>query len=112
MVECQFSKVDPKQLIGIKAFDLQRCLDMEPDFLQDEEHHHDHSVSSIGFKFSDCDLSLGHLQEWIRNLIINYGNNLYRYKGVISVKGMNNRFVFQGVHMLFGGDFCRAMERR
>jgi G3E family GTPase len=106
MVECQFSKVDPKQLIGIKAFDLQRCLDMEPDFLQDEEHHHDHSVSSIGFKFSDCDLSLGQLQEWIRNLIINHGNNLYRYKGVISVKGMDNRFVFQGVHMLFGGDFA------
>ena len=35
-----------------------------------------------------------------KKLIIDQGNNLYRYKGVISVKGMDQRFVFQGVHML------------
>ena len=98
MVECQYSKVDPKQLIGIKAFDLKRCLEIDHHFLEDEDHHsHDSHVSSIGFKFSDCDLSLGQLQEWIKKLIIDQGNNLYRYKGVISVKGMDQRFVFQGV---------------
>jgi hypothetical protein len=32
---------------------------------------------------------------------------LYRYKGVIPVKGMENKFVFQGVHMLFGGYFTQ-----
>ena len=114
MIECQHSKVDPKLLIGIKAFDLQRCLEIEPNFLEDEEHSHGHghshshihnhvhdnSVSSIGFKFSDCDLSLGHLQEFIRSLMIDQGKDLYRYKGVISVKGMDKRFVFQGVHMI------------
>ena len=117
MIECQHSKVDPKKLIGIKAFDLQRCLDIEPSFLDDEEHSHahshvhDHSVSSIGFKFSDCDLSLGQLQEFIRSLMINQGKDLYRYKGVISVKGMDKRFVFQGVHMLFGGDFTEPWKK-
>ena len=35
MIECQHSKVDPKLLIGIKAFDLQRCLEIEPN-LEDE----------------------------------------------------------------------------
>ena len=117
MIECQHSKVDPKLLIGIKAFDLQRCLEIESNFLEDEEHSHhsyvhDNSVSSIGFKFSDCDLSLGHLQEFIRSLMINQGKDLYRYKGVISVKGMDKRFVFQGVHMLFGGDLQSPEERR
>ena len=124
MIECQHSKVDPKLLIGIKAFDLQRCLEIEPSFLEDGEHSHGHghshvhvhshvhdnSVSSIGFKFSDCDLSLGHLQEFIRSLMIDQGKDLYRYKGVISVKGMDKRFVFQGVHMIFGGDFTEPWK--
>ena len=122
MIECQHSKVDPKLLIGIKAFDLQRCLEIEPNFLEDEEHSHGHShshihshvhdnsVSSIGFKFSDCDLSLGQLQQFIQSLMINQGKDLYRYKGVISVKGMDKRFVFQGVHMIFGGNFTEPWK--
>ena len=79
MIECQHSKVDPKLLIGIKAFDLQRCLEIEPNFLEDEEHSHGHghshshihnhvhdnSVSSIGFKFSDCDFH-SVLQQFIK----------------------------------------------
>ena len=31
--------------------------------------------------------------------------DLFRYKGILAVKGMDQKFVFQGVHMLFGGDF-------
>ena len=31
------------------------------------------------------------------------GEDLFRYKGVLAVKGMDQKFVFQGVHMLFGG---------
>lgn len=31
--------------------------------------------------------------------------DLYRYKGVLAVKGMDKKFVFQGVHMLFDGNF-------
>ena len=34
--------------------------------------------------------------------------NLYRYKGVLAVKGMDRKFVFQGVHMLFSGNFADA----
>ena len=33
------------------------------------------------------------------------GEDLFRYKGVLAVKGMDQKFVFQGVHMLFGGGF-------
>ena len=35
----------------------------------------------------------------------NKGEDLFRYKGVLAVKGMDQKFVFQGVHMLFGGGF-------
>jgi G3E family GTPase len=33
------------------------------------------------------------------------GNDLYRYKGILSVAGKDEKFVFQGVHMLFDGAF-------
>ena len=33
-----------------------------------------------------------------------YGPDLLRYKGVLWLAGNDNRVVFQGVHMLMGGD--------
>ena len=41
------------------------------------------------------------LNRWIGTIIRNLGANLFRYKGVIAVAGMDERFIFQGVHMLF-----------
>jgi len=35
------------------------------------------------------------------------GGDIYRMKGVLSVKGSNKRLVFQGVHMLFDAKFDR-----
>ena len=37
------------------------------------------------------------------------GEDLFRYKGVLAVKGMAAKFVFQGVHMLFGGEFSEEI---
>lgn len=44
-------------------------------------------------------------QNFLSELIPNKGNDLYRYKGVLSIQGVDQKFVFQGVHMLFDGDF-------
>ena len=41
-----------------------------------------------------------------------YGANLYRYKGLLAVKGMDKKFVFQGVGMLFGGEFADKKWKR
>ena len=68
---------------------------------------HDMEVTSIGFTV-DKPLNLGHLQEWIGALLQKDGDRLYRYKGVINVQGHEERFVFQGVHMMFSGDFQKA----
>ena len=43
------------------------------------------------------------------------GANLYRYKGVLAVKGKDEKFVFQGVGMLCNGGFegtWKANEKR
>merc|ERR1711934_1324433 len=40
---------------------------------------------------------------WIGWLMREKGTELFRYKGVLAVKGSNEPFVFQGIHMLFSG---------
>jgi len=100
-----YSKINPKDILNIKSFELKRVLDFDPEFLdEDAEHEHDSRVSSIALKV-EKDVNMNLLESWIQRLITEDGANLYRYKGVISVKGMDQKFVFQGVGMLFSGGF-------
>ena len=101
----QQSKVDPLKLINIESFSLDRCLEMDPEFLNtDEEHLHDPTVSSISYRFEGS-LNLVLLEDWIGKIIMEFGADLYRYKGVLNVKGQSAKYVFQGVGMLFNGQF-------
>ena len=105
---CQQSKVEPKNLIGIQAFNLEKTLEMDPEFLDTEgEHEHDPSVSSTSTKFEGF-LNVNKLNNWIGEIIQTMGANLFRYKGVLAVAGMKQKFVFQGVGMLFSGGFVDA----
>ena len=99
------SEIHPKELINIGSFDLNRTLEMDPEFLDTEgEHQHDDSVSSTSYKF-EGELNVNKLQSWIRVLIQTKAQDMFRYKGVLAVRGMEKKFVFQGVHMLFSGGF-------
>jgi hypothetical protein len=44
------------------------------------------------------------LSRWIGRLIQEEGANLYRYKGILAIKGVEEKFIFQGVGMLFDGN--------
>lgn len=102
---CQQSKVNPARLIGINSFSLEKTLEMDPEFLNTEgEHEHDPTVSSTSTKFEGF-LNVAKLNNWIDEIIQSMGANLFRYKGVLNVAGMNQKFVFQGVGMLFSGGF-------
>ena len=99
------SLIDPKELINIGSFDLEKTLEMDPEFLDtDAEHEHDQRVTSTSSKF-EGELNVNKLERWIGNLMQTKAEDLFRYKGVLAVKGMDQKFVFQGVHMLFGGSF-------
>jgi len=105
---CQQSAVDPKHLINVGAFDVKRVLEMDPEFMNtDGEHEHDSTVSSCSCKF-EGELNVNKLQMWIRELMTTKAADLFRYKGVMAVKGMENKFVFQGVHMIFNGGFNKG----
>ena len=103
------SIIDPSELIGIGSFDLDKTLEMDPEFLNtDAEHEHDQNVTSISSKFKG-ELNVNKLERWIGELMQTKAEDLFRYKGVLAVKGMDQKFVFQGVHMLFGGDFSHEI---
>ena len=100
------SSVSPSDVLNLRAFELQRVLDFDPEFLDEgAEHEHDSSVSSIGLRVEGS-VNLTMLENWIQRLITDDGANLYRYKGIVSVQGMDQKFIFQGVGMLFNGAFC------
>ncbi|GFH51502.1 hypothetical protein CTEN210_07978 [Chaetoceros tenuissimus] len=105
ILRCQHAKVDPKELLNIQAFELSRVLDFDPEFLdEDAEHMHDETVSSVSCRIKG-NINQLMLSNWIQRLITEEGANLYRYKGILSVKGVEQKFIFQGVGMLFNGDF-------
>jgi hypothetical protein len=110
LIRCKHSKVDPNELIGINAFNLERVVEMDPEFLNIEgEHEHDPSVSSTSCKFEGT-LNIAKLMDFIGFLMRNFGATLYRYKGVLSVAGRDSKYVFQGVGMIFKGQHVSELK--
>ena len=64
ILEASYSRFDLDRILGIKAFNLSKVLEMEPDFLNTEgEHQHDATVTSVGIEaVGDCDFLM--LNEW------------------------------------------------
>jgi G3E family GTPase len=122
------------EIVGRNAFDLQRMLDLDPDFLGHEEHHHhhhdqaghDHGAAHAPRHYHDEDIqSLSLSSEkpldgkrfipWLKEFAAAEGPNVLRCKGVLALNNDPRRFVFQGVHMLVEADWqrpWRAGEQR
>ena len=66
------------------------------------QHEHDDEVGSFSIE-KDGDLDEKKLQAWISKLLREKGVDIFRMKGFLSIAGESNRFVFQGVHMIFSG---------
>jgi G3E family GTPase len=65
-------------------------------------HEHDDEVSSVGIQ-AVGEVDSTRLNAWLGQLLRTQGPDIFRMKGVLAVRGQEQRFVFQGVHMLFGG---------
>lgn len=89
----------------------------------DEEHHHDHDYHHHGHHHhkhhhhsginsfvieTEKPLVLAHINEWLNELVYIYGPELYRYKGILSVEGLDYQIIFQGVQMSF--DISRGRD--
>merc|ERR1712037_269138 len=103
IVRCTKADVGMEQVIDIKAFELARILEMDPEFLEDAEHQHDDSVYSVGWNLPG-NLNMERTNTWIANLLRDQGVDIYRMKGILSMAGCDDKYVYQGVHMLFTGE--------
>ncbi len=89
-------------ILGVKAFDLQRALEIDPEFLGEDAHEHDESVYSCALVEPGA-VNLDKLNTWMSDLLQTHGPNIFRMKGILNVEDEDRRFVFQGVHMIFEG---------
>ena len=125
------SRVDMGRVLNVGGFSLERVLEHEPDFLKDaakpktlglnvvahddhchddhcdhpehkHDHQHDEGITSVGLVL-DGAVSSKKLNEWLGTLLQEKGQDIFRMKGVLNLKGDDQRFVFQGVHMMFDG---------
>ena len=97
------------------AFDLQRVLAREPEFLDEEHvHSHDDAVGSMSFELTRP-VDPEKFNAWISALLAEKGQDLLRTKGILAYPGEERRFAFQAVHMIADGDYIGAWpegERR
>jgi G3E family GTPase len=96
----QNSEIEMDAVLGVGAFQLDRALQIDPEFLGEDAHEHDDTVKSVAI-VEVGELNLPKVNAWISQLLREQGVDIFRMKGILNIKGINERFVFQGVHMLF-----------
>jgi G3E family GTPase len=110
IIPTEKSAVALDRILGRGAFDLNRILEIEPDFLEHgHEHAHDDDVQSFSFT-SQTPMDGDRLVNWLRTTLQAEGAKIMRSKGIFDVKDEAKRFVFQGVHMLMDGDLTSAWK--
>ena len=125
------------EVLARNAFDLDRIIEIEPDFFngpdhehehahngrdhahgRDHDHHHaggglkhyhDEEMQSVSLKL-EAPLDPDKFFPWVQDLVQKEGPNILRCKGILSFKGDDERFVFQGVHMILDGDHQRPWK--
>jgi G3E family GTPase len=126
------------EVFDLRGFNLNTKLDIDPDFLKEDEHDHDHHDHAHGehcdhpshqhghgegehahhhhhdddvksFVFkSDRMLDPAKLEDFLGAIVNIYGPRMLRYKGVLNMKGTDRKVIFQGVHQLMGSDLGPA----
>jgi G3E family GTPase len=98
----QNSELGMDALLGVQAFNLDRALEIDPQFLREDAHEHDETVKSFAIVEAGA-LDGPKLNNWLSHLLQTKGVDIFRMKGILNIAGEDERFVFQGVHMLLDG---------
>jgi G3E family GTPase len=96
------SELAMSALLGVKAFDLDHALEIDPNFLGEDAHEHDETVYSVAI-VAEGSINGEKLNVWMTELLSTQGTDIFRMKGILNIAGTDERFVFQGVHMIFDG---------
>jgi G3E family GTPase len=128
-----FGKAPLTEVLDLRGFNLNEKLEIDPDFLAEDEHDHEHcghehehghvhdehcghdhshdhhhahhtdDIAAFVFK-SERPFDPAKLDEFLGGLVDVYGPRMLRYKGVLLMQGAERKVVFQGVHQLMGSD--------
>jgi G3E family GTPase len=138
-----FGDADIKEIFDLRGFNLNAKLEIDPDFLAEDEHDHAHHDHDHDHDHASCDHEHGHcdheghdhahhnhhhahhddkiksfvyrsdrpfdpnrLEDFLGGILQIYGERLLRYKGVLYMKGVDRKVVFQGVHQMMGSDLA------
>ncbi|HEY2230910.1 MAG TPA: GTP-binding protein [Xanthobacteraceae bacterium] len=92
------------------AFNLERVLEFEPEFLnEDHDHEHDGTITSLSLT-ADQPMRPERFAPWIQDVTQRFGADILRVKGIIAMQDDDQRFVVQGVHMLIEGGCQRPWQ--
>jgi len=137
-----FGDAPLKEIFDIRGFNLNAKLEIDPDFLAEDDHqhahdhadgdhehdhcaheghehgdehghghahhhhaHHDDKIKSFVYR-SERAFDAAKLEDFLGGVLQIYGERLLRYKGVLHMKGVDRRVVFQGVHQMMGSDLA------
>lgn len=126
-----FGEVPLAKVLDLKGFNLNAKLDIDPDFLTEDNHdhhdhehgehcdhpshqheqgeahghhhHHDDDVKSFVYR-ATRPFSPAKLEDFLGAIVNVYGPRMLRYKGVLNMAGTERKVIFQGVHQLMGSD--------
>ena len=101
--------VDLRSILERGAFDLDRILEVEPDFLTEDHHAHEEHVGSVSLRLAEP-LDGIRTMGWLNRLVDAQGPDLLRTKGILDLGGYEERFVVQAVHNLLEGDFGKPWK--
>ncbi|MDJ1161535.1 GTP-binding protein [Burkholderia gladioli pv. gladioli] len=141
--QVDFGQADIKEIFDLRGFNLNAKLEIDPDFLVEDEHDHAHGHGHDHGDHAHCDHDHGHcehdhehghghhhhhahhddkiksfvyrndrpfdptkLEDFLGGILQIYGERLLRYKGVLYMKGVDRKVVFQGVHQMMGSDLA------
>ncbi|AOW14924.1 cobalamin biosynthesis protein CobW [Hydrogenophaga crassostreae] len=137
MQTVHFGEVALKDVLDLKGFNLNAKLDIDPDFLKEDEHdhsheghdhapgeacdhpshqhghdhghhhHHDDDVKSFVYR-ATRPFNPAKLEDFLGAVVQVYGPRMLRYKGVLDMQGTDRKVIFQGVHQLMGSDLGPA----
>ncbi len=130
-----FGEVPIAEVFDLRGFNLNAKLDIDPDFLKEDEHHHhgdhdhvhgehcdhpshahdghghhhhhDDDVKSFVYR-AQRPFDPARLEDFLGAIVNIYGPRMLRYKGVLCMKGIQRKVIFQGVHQLMGSDLGPA----
>ena len=126
-----FGEVALSEVFDLRGFNLNTKLDIDPDFLKEDDHDHaghdhapgdacnhpshqhghhhvhDDDVKSFVFR-SDRAFDPAKLEDFLGAVVNIYGPRMLRYKGVLYMQGTDRKVIFQGVHQLMGSDLGPA----